>query len=152
MMATTNCGVCPTAATPANGVSGRAAQWFQRAARSVAFIVLAAPGLQIFGETNSASTFAQRAEKKYLEVRKQFQSNTNDAEAAWHFGQACFDWAEFAKDDGQREQIANEGIAACRQLIARSPSSTAAHYYLGMNLGQLARTKTLGALKIVDEM
>jgi len=114
--------------------------------------VLAGPGLQVLGETNSPSTFAQRAEKKYLEARKRFQGNTNDAEATWQFGLACFDRAEFAKDDGQREQIANEGIAACRQLIARSPSSAAGHYYLGMNLGQLARTKTLGALKIVDEM
>jgi hypothetical protein len=150
MMATTNCGVSAPATTPDNGVSVTLARWFQKAA--VAFIVVAGLGLQVFGETNAPPTFPQRAEKKYLEARKRFQSNTNDAEAAWQFGQACFDWAEFAKNDEQREQIANEGIGACRQLIARSPSSVAGHYYLGMNLGQLARTKTLGALKIVDEM
>lgn len=38
------------------------------------------------------------------------------------------------------------------QNVARDPKSAAGHYYLGMNLGQLARTKLLGALKLVDEM
>ena len=98
------------------------------------------------------STFLKRAELNYREARLRFQSNTNDAEAAWQFGRACFDWADFAKDDGQRESIANEGIAACRQLIARDPKSVPGHYYLSMNLGQLAQTKTLGALRIVQEM
>jgi tetratricopeptide (TPR) repeat protein len=96
--------------------------------------------------------FAQRAEKNFLEARKRFQTNTNDTEAAWKFGQACFDWADFAKTNDQRESIAGEGIAACRQLIARDPKSAPGHYYLAMNLGQLAQTKTLGALRIVDEM
>src|SRR5205823_14683162 len=88
----------------------------------------------------------------YQEARKKFQNCTNDAEAAWQFGRACFDWADFAKDDDQRESVANEGIAACRQLIARDPKSVAGHYYLAMDLGQLAQTKTLGALRIVQEM
>jgi hypothetical protein len=103
-------------------------------------------------ENDFTSTFSRRAETNYLQARMRFQNQTNDAEAAWQLGRACFDWAEFAPNDEQREQIATEGIAACRQLIARSPSSAAGHYYLGMNLGQVARTKTLGALKLVDEM
>jgi hypothetical protein len=37
-------------------------------------------------------------------------------------------------------------------VVERYPALSAGHYYLGMNLGQLARTKTLGALRIVDEM
>jgi len=36
--------------------------------------------------------------------------------------------------------------------LERTPDSGSAHYYLAMNLGQLARTKILGALSIVDEM
>src|SRR5262245_2145540 len=104
------------------------------------------------GLSEDISKFAQRAERNFQEARKRFQTNTNDAEAAWQFGRACFDWAEFAKNDDQRESLADEGIAACRQTIARDPKSAPGHYYLAMNLGQLARTKTLGALKIVDEM
>jgi tetratricopeptide (TPR) repeat protein len=104
------------------------------------------------GFSENASNFAERAERSFEEARKKFQTNTNDAEAAWQFGRACFDWAEFAKNDDQRESIAVEGIAVCRQVIARDPKSAPGHYYLAMNLGQLARTKTLGALKIVDEI
>ncbi len=104
------------------------------------------------GCAENTSIFAQRAEKHFQEARKKFQANTNDVEAAWQFGRACFDWADFAKNDDQRESIAVEGIAACRQVIARDPKSAPGHYYLAMNLGQLAQTKTLGALRIVDEM
>lgn len=75
-----------------------------------------------------------------------------NAVAAWEFARACFDRAEYATNDTERVAIAEQGIAACRQLIARDAKSAPAHYYLGMNLGQVARTKTLGALRIVDEM
>src|SRR6185369_6107731 len=39
-----------------------------------------------------------------------------------------------------------------RDAVARASNSAPAHYYLGMNLAQLAQTKFLGALKIVSEM
>ena len=39
--------------------------------------------------------------------------------------------------------------AACRQALAQGSNSAPAHYYLGMNLGQLARTRGLSALKLV---
>ena len=51
-----------------------------------------------------------------------------------------------------RAELAQRGIVVCRQLIAREPKLAAAHYYLALNLGQLARTKSLGALPLVDEM
>ena len=37
-------------------------------------------------------------------------------------------------------------------MLAHQPNSAPGHYYLGMNLGQLARTEILGALKLVREM
>src|SRR6185369_15935295 len=104
------------------------------------------------GVSEDASNFARRAEKHYREAQRKFQTSTKDAEAAWQFSRACFDWAEFAIDAHQREAIAVEGIAACRHLLARDLKSAPGHFYLAMNLGQLARTRTLGALKIVDEM
>ncbi len=45
-----------------------------------------------------------------------------------------------------------QGIAASQEAVRVVPSLAAGHYYLGMNLGQLARTKTFGALKLVNEM
>jgi tetratricopeptide (TPR) repeat protein len=95
---------------------------------------------------------AARAEKTYRAAHARFLAEPKSAEAAWQFARACFDRAEFPSNDSQRAALANQGIAACRQLIAREPKFAAAHYYLGMNLGQLARTKLLGALKIVEEM
>ena len=151
MMATTNSeGSRIPTVPPRNDGQGGPAFLTQSACWCLSLIGLLMTNWLAFSE--DASNFAQRAERNFQEARKRFQTNTNDAVAAWQFGRACFDWAEFAKDDDQRESIAGEGIAACRQVIARDAKSAPGHYYLAMNLGQLARTKTLGALKIVDEM
>jgi len=85
------------------------------------------------------------------EKRRWEQSNTN-AEAGWEFARACFDWADLAATDGQRARIAQEGIVAARHAVELEPGSAPARYYLGLNLGQLAQTKLLGALKLLDEM
>jgi tetratricopeptide (TPR) repeat protein len=112
---------------------------------------LAAAG---FAEADEGGTniFAVRAEVEFHRAQKQFQSNTDDVTAAWKFARACFDFADFATNNAEHAMVARLGIAACRQAIARASNSAPAHYYLGQNLGQLARTETLGALKIVREM
>jgi tetratricopeptide (TPR) repeat protein len=96
--------------------------------------------------------FADQAETELRRARTEFNAKTNDPVAAWQFARACFDRADFASNDNQRASLANRGIDVCRQVLARDPKVAAAHYYLAMNLGQLARTKTLGALKLVKEM
>jgi hypothetical protein len=98
------------------------------------------------------AVFAARGRKALFQARARYRSDTNNVELAWHFGRACFDLAEWAVDSAERADLAENGIAACRQAIAQQPDSAAAHYYLGMNLGQLARTRSLSALKLVDEM
>lgn len=112
---------------------------------------LATAALAVVGE-GSTNVFATRAEVEFHRTEKQFQANTNDVTAAWEFARACFDFADFATNDTEHAAIACLGIAACRQAIAHESNSAPAHYYLGQNLGQLARTETLGALKIVREM
>jgi tetratricopeptide (TPR) repeat protein len=97
-------------------------------------------------------TTAARAERIYLEAKARWMTNSTDPEAAWQFGRACFDWAELASGDSKRAEIAEHGIEACRQSIHLNPRLTAGHYYLGLNLGQLARTRALGALKLVSQM
>ncbi len=96
--------------------------------------------------------FARRAERLYREAQSRLELAATNNTAAWQFGRACFDWAEFATNDTQRADIAHQGIAACRGAVARDGQLAAAAYYLGMNLGQLARTKNLGALRLVAEM
>ena len=107
---------------------------------------------ELVAKTDPPPSFAERAQKRFSESRTQFRSNRGNPEFALSFGLAAFDHAEYAADSEQREEIALEGIAACRSVVASQPESAAGHYYLAMNLGQLARTKTLGALRLVSEM
>src|SRR5262245_26399653 len=88
----------------------------------------------------------------YEEARARYQKETNSVEAAWQFGRAAFDLADLATNDTQRAALAQEGIDACRHGVGLDPKSAPAHYYLGLNYGQLAQTKLLGALKLVDRM
>lgn len=106
----------------------------------------------IFADDAQNKIFAARAETEFLRAQKQFQSDANNSTNAWQFARACYDFADFATNDTERATVAVQGIAACRQLIAREPKSAPAHYYLAMDLGQLARTELLGALKLVNEM
>ena len=101
---------------------------------------------------STAETAAARAERLFREARVRLNTDTNQTAHFWQFARACFDLAEFATKDAERADLAQRGITVCRQLIVRDPKLAAAHYYLALNLGQLARTKSLGALPLVDEM
>jgi tetratricopeptide (TPR) repeat protein len=114
-------------------------------------VFLAGPLLSLAAGLPPAD-LAPRAERNFQSARAKHWADTNHVQSAWEFGRACFDWAEFARTDPRREAIAREGIAACRQALRRDSNSAPAHYYLAFNLGQLARTRLLGALKLVDEM
>ncbi len=114
--------------------------------------VLAQTNAPAGSPTRGTADFADRASRAFLAARDRLQREPTQAEAAWKLGRAAFDWAEFATNDTQRAAIAEVGIAACRSLTSRLPELAPGHYYLALNLGQLARTKFLGALPIVDEM
>ncbi len=90
--------------------------------------------------------------QRYHEAQAKHQARLQDATLASQYARVCFDLAEFATNNTERAELAEQGIAAARQAIARDPKSAAAHYYLGLNLGQMARTKGLSALKIIKEM
>jgi tetratricopeptide (TPR) repeat protein len=92
------------------------------------------------------------AQTQFRQALERHAKDPGNLELAWQFGRACFDLAECATNRAERAEIAQEGAAACRQALVRASNSAPAHYYLGMNLGQLARTKGLGALKLVGEM
>ena len=96
--------------------------------------------------------FAAYAQRNFQATKAHYREAPGEATAAWKFARACFDLAEFATNKTERASVAEQGIAACQQAIARETNSAPAHYYLGMNLGQLARTKGLTALKLVVQM
>ena len=113
-------------------------------------------GLPICGfaeaTTNVTSTEFARVSRLYKAARSDYLAARTNVTLAWQFGRACFDRAEFATNSSERAALAEQGMVACRGAIAAKPGSAEVHYYLAMNLGQLARTKTLGALKLVNEM
>ena len=117
----------------------------------VAFLLVVA-GLPVLANPDTNNLFAAHAEAEFHRAQAQLQSVTNDPAAAWQFARACYDFADYATNDTERATLAVQGIAASRKLLAQWPKSAPGHYYLAMNLGQLARTEILGALKIVKEM
>ena len=104
------------------------------------------------GNSQVSPRFAPRYDALYQSARTNWLASPTNVVRAWEFARATFDKAEFATNDAQRAQIAVEGIDASRKAIAIDPQSAGAHYYLAMNLGQVARTQLLGALKLVSEM
>jgi len=114
-------------------------------------ILAFAAGIMLAGEAQWKIS-AAFAKAEFQRAQAQFQSDSKNPTNAWQFARAAFDFAEFATNDTERAALANQGIAACRPLVAREPKLAAGHYYLAMNLGQLARTEYLGALALVKEM
>lgn len=102
--------------------------------------------------TNELDAFTRFAESEFQRTRALYETNRTDVATAWQFARACFDRAELANGDKQRASLAEQGIATCRAALQRAPADAAVNFYLALNLGQLARTKGLGALKLVKEM
>ncbi|HOC57803.1 MAG TPA: hypothetical protein PKI20_19445 [Verrucomicrobiota bacterium] len=92
------------------------------------------------------------ARRNFEAAQAAYQHAPTQATAAWQFARACFDLAEYATNDTQRAAVAEQGIAVCQRALLHATNSAPLHYYLGMNLGQLARTRLLGALKLVTQM
>ena len=96
-------------------------------------------------------TFDQ-AREWYGLAKTNYLNKPGDAIAAVKFAEACFEWAEFARSSSERAPLALEGIGAAKVAVEKSSKDPGAHFFLAMNKGQLARTKTLGALSLVKEM
>lgn len=92
------------------------------------------------------------AKRKFLEADARYKTEPKVVEAAWLFGRACFDLADVSTNSIEKADIAQKGIAACKQALSQNPALAIAHYYLGMNLGELAETRGLSALKLIDQM
>ena len=100
----------------------------------------------------SAGNVSNRVYRAYLESRAQYAREPTNSHVAWKFARACFQRADFSTNGAQRAALAEEGIAASRKASRLAPDSAAAYFYLGVNLGQLARTKLFTALGLLDDM
>src|SRR5438067_433410 len=52
---------------------------------------------------------AAQSKRAFWEARARYQAEPRDAEAAWQFGRACFDLADFATNSTERAEIAEQG-------------------------------------------
>jgi hypothetical protein len=130
----------------ANSNARGASRW-----KSLAGTLFLAAGLA-FADEKPWDVSAAFARTEFERAQSAFRTDAANPTNVWQFARAAFDYAEFATNDTQRADLANLGIAACRPLVARAPKMAAGHYYLAMNLGQLARTQYLGALALVKQM
>ncbi len=104
------------------------------------------------GFAADADSFATRAEHAFRAAEQTARREPTNLAALVQFSRTAFEWAEFVHDNHQRAEIATRGIDAAHSAIQLAETNAAAHYWLGMNVGQLARTKSIGALKLVREM
>jgi tetratricopeptide (TPR) repeat protein len=123
-----------------------------RRAQGFALFMLAA--LAAVAQPTTNAVLAARAGQAFDRAQKEYAAQPEDAPAACQLGRATYDWAEFATNAEQRGTIAQVGIAACRQLVARDPGSAAGHYYLGMDYGELAEAEapSLAAYRLIREI
>lgn len=115
----------------------------------VSFSLYCGMGLRLHAvDTN----WAAKARQEFVQKQSEYKSKPEDPQAAWQFGRSCFDLAEFASNKTERATLAQQGIDACRNALAADSNAAPAHYYLALNQGQLARTRSLGALRLVTQM
>ena len=102
--------------------------------------------------TGGRKAFVPAAEKALHQAQERYHGEPSNLDAALNYARACYDLAELPINNSERAEVAHQGIAASHEALARASNSTAAHYYLGLNEGELARTETLGALSLVKQM
>ncbi len=112
--------------------------------------------LGLFGEPlslpSSARSETERRSQVYGTAREAYLRESTDSQRAWELARACFDRAEGLRSAPVKAALATEGIEACQKALQTQPASASLHYYLGLNLGQLAQTRTLSALRLVRQM
>lgn len=96
---------------------------------------------------------SERYERIFTDARRARSAEPSNSVRGWEFSRACYDRADFATNNAQKIEFARQGITAARESILQQPKAAPAHYYLALNLGQLAdATRSLGGLKLVSEM
>jgi tetratricopeptide (TPR) repeat protein len=92
------------------------------------------------------------ADSAYQQAEDRYRQQPRDAQAAWQLGKACFDMADGARSRQERVRYAERGIAVTKSASQLHTNCAGCFYFLGLNYGQLARTRTIGALRLIRPM
>lgn len=95
-----------------------------------------------------APTPAQRLE----DARRAYEATRTNQAAVVAFLQASFDVAWSTSDPETRAKVSEEAVNAGRRALLTHTNAAGIHYYLALNLGQLASTRGLSALRLVRDM
>lgn len=126
--------------------------WFGWIHALILCVAVTARGGEVLLSKNIEVAAAGKARAIFERCAAEFAAETNRFESAWLLGKAAFDWGEFSTGSVQRAEIAETGIQASLAAVRLQARRAEGHYYLAMNRGQMARTKTFGALRLVAEM
>jgi hypothetical protein len=75
-----------------------------------------------------------------------------DYDALWRAARACAWVAEEVTDKKTRDQFAYHGVQYAKAATALEPRRVEGHYYLGINTGLSATTKTISAYTMVPQI
>ena len=103
-------------------------------------------------DSEGANTIVAAAQQALHRAQQRYQQQPGDLDTALNLARACFELADLPVNSSLRAEVAQQGIDAAERALRQASNSAAAHYYLGLNQGELARTETLGALRLVRRM
>ena len=101
------------------------------------------------GQTNVGIAYTERACRQ---ARQDYLQNSNNIGNALALARACFERAELASDEATLTTLGKEGVEASRHALSLAATNAGAHYYLALNIGEIARIKRMSGLKLVDNM
>jgi len=120
----------------------------------ILLIGLLLTGLAAGAQSETNQLFRARAQAAFQLAQTNYIIHTNNPAIACQYASACFDLTDYSTNDTERAKMAQLGIDACRQVLAADPKSAPGHYYLAMNLGELAQAEapSLAAYRLVHEV
>ena len=110
--------------------------------------------MTIWCEVFGNDVFVVRTESQFDKAWTAFEADTNSTTAACEVGRTSSALATLATNDTQRAAVAKRGISVCRHLLSLETNSVPGHYYLAINLGQLAKAEapSLSSYRLVHEV
>jgi hypothetical protein len=141
------CAGCPRPLPPVlNAATVKDAELPEDAAELLAYADTEFKRDSIVGAENSLVAVEKAIGPHALTVTK------GDYDSLWRAARACGWLADEFTDKKMREQFAYHGIQYAKAAVALEPKRVEGHYYLGINLGLSATTKTIGAYNMVPQV
>jgi len=122
-----------------------------RAGFASILILLVTPAMKA-AEPSASPAEVQRRTVAFEKARQAMKDAPEDPLRVVDFARTAFDRCEVLPEGPVVEAVSSEAAESCREALKGRPTEARLHYYLGLNLGQLARTRTLGALRLVRQM